>query len=505
MVGIVDSQSFSPNKHMGLIVWFDMADVGMIEESGNAVSQVDDKSHSGHNATQTNPIQKPTTNVNTINGKNVIIWEGNDALEIAASSSINNFWSGGGTVVFVSQGNSWGGNNAGRFFDKDSSGGSGWRINKMLLDEQLKLFVRFSTTEGVFLTPDNSFSLAPSIVIITYDSDNVANLPIFYLNGFVSSTLVETAPVGTYLNNTETLMVGNRETANRSIDGDFGEVILYDRILNMTEREQVQFYLSSKWGVPLVFTPTVIAGLQLWLDASDLSTITESGGAVDQWNDKSVNGNNATQTGTARPTTNSRTINGLNVLDFDGVDDLMILDSQPIVGTEARTIIIVALADDDGSDNYIISLSDNLVANGMAYRITAEIAVRIDGANRLFPAEAIEDGVNAAIITATNEANSNIELNASNFQIYKNSILLTGGSSASPGTLVSTSVGTAAIGDDALGTVNRLDGVIGEIIIYNRVISAFERQQVEEYLANKWSIPLAFPFVFSSDFSEDFS
>ena len=234
MVGIVDSQSFSPNKHMGLIAWFDMADIGMIEESANAVSQVDDKSHSGHDATQTIPVKKPTTNVNTINGLNVIIWDDNDALEIPASASINSFWSGGGTIVFVSKGNSWGGNDVGRFFDKDTSGGSGWRINKMLNDEQLKLFVRFSTTDGVFLSPEDSFALVPSIVVITYDSDNVANFPSFYINALLRPHVVETAPVGTYLNNTEELMVGNREPANRSIDGDFGEVILYDRILNMT-------------------------------------------------------------------------------------------------------------------------------------------------------------------------------------------------------------------------------------------------------------------------------
>jgi len=44
------------------------------------------------------------------------------------------------------------------------------------------------------------------------------------------------------------------------------------------------------------FDPTDIAGLQLWLDASDLSTITKDGSNyVSQWNDKSGNGNNANQ------------------------------------------------------------------------------------------------------------------------------------------------------------------------------------------------------------------
>jgi hypothetical protein len=68
---------------------------------------------------------------------------------------------------------------------------------------------------------------------------------------------------------------------------------------------------------PLV--PSELAGLQLWLDASDTTTITEAGGSVSQWNDKSGNGNNVTQgTGALQPTTGVSTVNGLNVLNFAG-------------------------------------------------------------------------------------------------------------------------------------------------------------------------------------------
>jgi len=62
----------------------------------------------------------------------------------------------------------------------------------------------------------------------------------------------------------------------------------------------------------------------LWLDAADTSTITESSGSVSQWNDKSGNGYNVTQsTGAAQPTTGSTTQNSLNVIKFDGNDFLI--------------------------------------------------------------------------------------------------------------------------------------------------------------------------------------
>jgi hypothetical protein len=60
---------------------------------------------------------------------------------------------------------------------------------------------------------------------------------------------------------------------------------------------------------------------QLWLDASDDTTITVSGTAVTQWNDKSGNGRNFTQ-GTAanRPINGAITQNGLNIIKFEAND-----------------------------------------------------------------------------------------------------------------------------------------------------------------------------------------
>jgi hypothetical protein len=69
----------------------------------------------------------------------------------------------------------------------------------------------------------------------------------------------------------------------------------------------------------------------LWLDASDESTITESGGAVSQWDDLSGNGYHLTQaTASLQPTTGTDTINGLNVLHYD--NDSMVSPSLAFTG-----------------------------------------------------------------------------------------------------------------------------------------------------------------------------
>ena len=60
--------------------------------------------------------------------------------------------------------------------------------------------------------------------------------------------------------------------------------------------------------VSAAFTPASLSGLTLWYDPSDAATITESGGAVSQVDDKSGNDYHATQaTGASQPTTGTRT------------------------------------------------------------------------------------------------------------------------------------------------------------------------------------------------------
>lgn len=59
-------------------------------------------------------------------------------------------------------------------------------------------------------------------------------------------------------------------------------------------------------------------GADLWLDASDATTITASSGDVSQWNNKGSLGNFTQATGAVQPKTGVTTLNGLNVLDFAG-------------------------------------------------------------------------------------------------------------------------------------------------------------------------------------------
>ena len=102
--------------------------------------------------------------------------------------------------------------------------------------------------------------------------------------------------------------------------------------------KKIEGYLAWKWGLESNLPvdhpyksggprPEIVSNSEdindlpkaLWLDASDASTITESGGAVSQWADKSANNNHAYQ-GTAE---RQPTLNG-DQIDFDGGDILSV-------------------------------------------------------------------------------------------------------------------------------------------------------------------------------------
>ena len=74
------------------------------------------------------------------------------------------------------------------------------------------------------------------------------------------------------------------------------------------------------------FLPTQLATLTSWHNAADnsSSSIVSSGGAVSSWLDQSGGGNHLTQgVGANQPATGVETLNGLNLIAFDGDNDYM--------------------------------------------------------------------------------------------------------------------------------------------------------------------------------------
>jgi hypothetical protein len=92
-----------------------------------------------------------------------------------------------------------------------------------------------------------------------------------------------------------------------------------------------------------VWNPSMIT-TALWLDAADTSTITESGGAVSKWNDKSGNARHVSQVDALRrPRYSSMGFNNLPTLTFDGLGDFMSTLSPFSISTDFTLVAVVTL------------------------------------------------------------------------------------------------------------------------------------------------------------------
>ena len=237
-------------------------------------------------------------------------------------------------------------------------------------------------------------------------------------------------------------------------------------------------------GTGLSNNPRAIFGnnLQLWLDAADPATITSVAGATSQWADKSVNGYHATQgTGARQPTTGLNTLNGRNVLNFDGGDDMSVNSALGAIMGGANTCwIVMRRATEAGGSTRAFTMSTSGTSNyTIDYSSTAgSIFCRHNNAG--------------TGISNTGNTNTNFQLvrfrrNGTTQAVSVNNNTETSNTSAAN---VAT-VNEVTIG--ALVTSGRLVGDIAEIIMVNSSYDASASQtiRINQYITAKWGLTLA--------------
>jgi hypothetical protein len=461
------------------IGWWDSSDAATITESSGSVSQWDDKSGNGFDLTQLNGSRQPRWGVGAqINGLNVIHYEGTlDNME-ALVSPAQGYTEG----MAISVGEARLEGDYPTLFHMNSTDGTD------ILDMRMQCGPTSGKINNVFRLDGTGYILqsaqdaqlaeeTPFISSFWWDGLSAYN----YVNGGALTATVDVPDGLTFT--VDNFGVGRYSNTPKNYQG---ELIL----LNTTDtdtRQRVEGYLAWKWGLvdrlPVdhpykndkprqtgFWTPeqTTTAA---WYDASDTNTITESGGAVSQWSDKSGNSNHATQgTGTNQPTTNSRTMNGLNTLDFDGVDSFM--DAPAFGVTNPASVFFVFEVDNDGS--YMI------IDRGSGFD-------RFTGDNDSYPQLFVDsrfDGLPTGMPTTGAHIVSKQCDVTSTYDTYLN------------GTLAHSAIATTKTFTDAVsiiggttgGAGNRLDGAISEIIVLDENPSLVTRQKIEGYLAWKWGL-----------------
>ena len=227
----------------------------------------------------------------------------------------------------------------------------------------------------------------------------------------------------------------------------------------------------------------------LWLDAADASTITESGGAVSQWDDKSGNARHLSQaTAADQPTYLPTGFNSLPTISFDGTNDFLknasyqptgaitcFLAAERTSGSPLGTMLLVKTSSffeiiaGPGTDSYRdFTFTATASASPQAIDVTASttspfiLGVQYDG-------------------NGTTSSDYVARFNGSNET-------LTAG-----GALGYQSETGFAVGRRPVQGNVPFDGKISELVFINNQSSLPDQQKIEGYLAHKWGLTADLP------------
>ena len=462
--------AFVPTQFSGLTLWLDAADATTISGTSN-VTQWRDKSTS---LAHFNTVSGAPTYTSSREG---VVFNSIDVMR----TSISGTYTPGVSSLFVVT---------------NVSGAPGGWAYVFSVGTNADNSVRYNTispgVDGFGNTLDvNSIYLNGRQINLGLPSGILNNRSV------IDGTIATSAPI--------TLMQLGTSFNNRGLVGSIQEVLLYSSALTSGQRIQVEEYLKAKWGV-VTLSPDTVPGLNLWLDASDKSTLfTDSAGtipvsstsqSVALWKDKSASANNATlPTSTTTPyNTGAVAIyndnNALPTLRFSGRNGYNLSPSALPNGSSPATYFFVM----------------NVLAGNPQEQTALFTGTYSTAAGRRFHVNI--GSFRASLVNASIASDSVSLYNTSAYSVGSVTMSTTSISGWNYGSPFSINVsGNALNSSTALAQIGYLAefplvGNISEILIYNGELTTSQRQYVEGYLATKWGtrtrLPTAHPYYIPS-------
>lgn len=219
----------------GLVAWLDASDTSAsnIQNVGGLVSQWSDKSGAGNHATQGIAASQPSTGVRSIGSRNAIGFDGvNDGLFFA--SGLYGLTNGANTLFAV--------------FMSDNANSS---IQRIISGTPTGSFMRYGmqTTSTQFRVNHNTGSLNLSYNVGRDTAAHIGGMSRDGANLYAVFDGIRQSSVNandfTMLN----LTIGNNANLNSEVfGGAIGEMLIYNRALDVAEQNGIGRYLATKWG-----------------------------------------------------------------------------------------------------------------------------------------------------------------------------------------------------------------------------------------------------------------
>jgi len=231
---------FIPTRISNCVLWLDAADPSVITASGGKVSQWNDKSGSGNNATQATGANQPSTNSATINGVNALSFNGTAAF-MQLPSGLYSIPNGSNTSFIVRTPTAAPASpNSARILNAQN-GGTG------------RYFTGLTNPSGTTNSNyENNASNAGAIVGAVYSTNTIVD--VFTVSGATQTVYQNGVSQGT--NGSATTFTATQfnigcqtTTPNNLFTGSIAEIVLYNAALSHSNLNLVGAYLAAKWGV----------------------------------------------------------------------------------------------------------------------------------------------------------------------------------------------------------------------------------------------------------------
>lgn len=231
------------------------------------------------------------------------------------------------------------------------------------------------------------------------------------------------------------------------------------------------------------FDPSQLSGLVSWYDAQDASTITQSAGLVSQWNDKSPSALDVSQSTSANmPIYSATSYGGLPGITFSSFGTKVLTASTPPLTsfTDFTAYIVINFASFGFS--WIYNIQDATDAFLM-------FNTESGGKWEIYSDKRSPNPVRATTaLSAATPYQLGFFRSAAALESFRVNGVADSHTATSSPTIVTGTPVVLNIGNSTSGS-NGLNGTIGEIIVYDRLLNSTEIGQVETYLSAKWTPP----------------
>jgi hypothetical protein len=486
---------FDPTQIAGCKLWLDGSDAGSITLSSGSVTQWNDKSGNNNTMTPYSSYSNVTISSAYQNGLNVLNFSGSGVYKAPTSSAVYPL---DVYVVLALKDTTTAVDVIGININT-----SGTDFNSLTFSEYTSS--RWHNGSDFFNRTPNTVSpineTSTSFLLINWSIAN-ANY-IIRRNGVQlsqTSSYTFTLAAGSIFQIGHRLSTGYSPTPDHPFKGYIAEIVAFNSQLATSQQQQIEGYLAQKWGLrsnlpgghsgltsaiypstriqfltPMAYTytPTTIAGCFLWLDAKDPTTFAFSSGSnIMTWIDKSGVGNNATSSnGTATYTANSVYFPGsANLITNANItlNNVTIFTLFTYTGTVGYRCLLTGYSNTSSVGGLTV-VYNNLSGSNFylvgSYGVTNVVTAPLNSAS----------GGSPYIVCFTNTSSVPT--------LYQNGSNVTN----SPVTQVLTGTYKTSIGADVDG-LQYVTGNLYEVIVFSNVLTTTQRQNVEGYLAAKWSL-----------------